>query len=171
MFDTMTFTKILGAVCGSLLVFLLGNWAAMVIYDADGHGYHGTQAYVIDVGTDAQAEVDVEEVDFETLFASADPAAGERLWRQCSACHALEPGRQGTGPTLYGVVGRDKGAIAEFRYSAAMLAAEGDWSPENLYRFIENPRGYLPGTTMAYSGMRRSEDRANLIAYIDSIDN
>lgn len=165
MLDTMTFTKVLGALCGSLLVFLLGAWAAEVLYH-DSHGKDGQQAYVIDTGADeAPAEAE-EAVDFDTLMAAADPGAGERLWRQCSACHALEAGRNGTGPYLHGVVGRDKGAVDGFRYSNAMTSAEGDWSLENLYAFIEAPSRYLPGTSMAYAGMRRSQDRANLVAYI-----
>jgi cytochrome c len=164
MLDTMTFTKTVGALCGALLVFLLGAWAAEVIYHP--HGAKGEQAYVIDTGADTAAAAPAEEVDFETLFAAADPGAGERLWRQCASCHALEPGRNGTGPYLFNIVGRDKGAADGFRYSNAMASAEGTWEPENLSAFIENPRGYIAGTSMAYAGMRRAEDRANLIAYL-----
>jgi cytochrome c len=164
MLDTMTFTKTVGALCGALLVFLLGAWAAEVLYHP--HKGHGTQAYVIDTGAETATAEPAEAVDFATLYAAADPAAGERLWRQCASCHALEPGRNGTGPSLYGVVGRDKGAVEGFRYSAAMASAEGTWEPENISAFIENPRGYMPGTAMSYAGMRRAEDRANLIAYL-----
>ena len=163
MLDTMTFTKVLGAVCGSLLVFLLGGWAAEVLYHPHGKA---EQAYVIDTGAEDAAEESEEVASFDDLFAAADPAAGERLWRQCSACHALEPGKNGTGPYLHGVVGRDKGAVDGFRYSGAMASAEGSWELANINAFIENPRGYIAGTTMAYNGMRRPEDRANLIAYI-----
>ncbi|MFN6977511.1 MAG: c-type cytochrome [Gemmobacter sp.] len=170
MLDTMTFTKTMGALCGALLVFMLGGWVAETLYQP--HGTHGEQAYVIDTGADAPAaEAPAEAVDFEVLLASADPGAGERLWRQCSACHALEQGRNGTGPYLWGVVGRDKGSVEGFRYSAAMTGAEGAWEPENIAAFIENPRGYLAGTSMAYAGMRRAEDRANLIAYIATFGN
>mgnify|MGYP005851721605 CR=1 FL=1 len=164
MLDTMTFTKTVGALCGALLVFLLGAWAAEVLYHP--HAPKGQQAYVIDTGADTAAAEPAEAVDFETLFAAADAGAGERLWRQCASCHALEPGRNGTGPYLYGIVGRDKGAAEGFRYSNAMASAEGTWEPENISAFIENPRGYIAGTSMAYAGMRRAEDRANLIAYL-----
>jgi cytochrome c len=170
MLDTMTFTKTVGALCGALLVFLLGAWAAEVLYHP--HTPKGQQAYVIDTGGEtAAADETAEAVDFETLFAAADPAAGERLWRQCASCHALEPGRNGTGPYLHGVVGRDKGSVEGFRYSAAMASAEGTWEPENISAFIENPRGYIAGTSMAYAGMRRAEDRANLIAYLATFSN
>ncbi len=165
MLDTMTFTKTLGALCGALLVYLLGAWAAETLYHP--HNAHGQQAYVIDTGAAAPADTaKAEAADFATLFAAADAAAGERLWRQCASCHALEEGKNGTGPYLWGVVGRDKGSVDGFRYSAAMAAAEGAWTPENLDAFIENPKGYIVGTSMSYAGMRRAEDRANLIAYL-----
>lgn len=169
MLDTMTFTKTVGALCGALLVFLLGAWAAEVLYHP--HVPKGQQAYVIDTGATTAAAEPAEAVDFETLLAAADPAAGERLWRQCASCHALEPGRNGTGPYLFGIVGRDKGAAEGFRYSNAMASAEGTWEPENISAFIENPRGYIAGTSMAYAGMRRAEDRANLIAYLATFSN
>lgn len=164
MLDTMTFTKAVGALCGALLVFLLGGWMAETLYHP--HDSHGEQAYVIDTGAEEVAEEPAAEADFATLFAAADAGAGERLWRQCATCHALEDGKNGTGPHLFGVVGRDKGAVEGFRYSGAMAEAEGAWAPENIDQFIANPKGYIAGTSMGYAGMRDAEDRANLIAYI-----
>ena len=166
MLDTMTFTKVLGGFCGALLVFLLGGWLAEELYEVGGHGDDHSQAYVIDTGDGDAVEEVVEEVPFEEVFAVADAGAGERLWRQCSACHRLEDGANGTGPHLWNVVGRDKGAVDGFNYSTTLAEMEGDWSPENLSGFIENPREYAPGTLMVYRGMPDVEDRANLIAYI-----
>jgi len=164
MFDTMTMTKAAASLCGALLVFLLGSWLAEGLYH---HGAdHAEQAYVIDTGEDDAPQEDVVEVSFEEVYASADPGAGERLWRACAACHALEQGANGTGPYLWGVVGRDKGSVDGFNYSSTLAEMEGDWTPENLSGFIENPRGYAPGTSMSYNGMRDIEDRANLIAYL-----
>jgi cytochrome c len=171
MLDTMTFTKVLGALCGSLLVFMLVGTVSAALFYPGGHGDHGEQAFRIDTGAEEPAAVAEDAPDFETLYAAADAGAGERLWRQCAACHALEPGKNGTGPSLYGVVGRAKHAIDGFNYSNAALAVEGVWTPENIDAFIANPRGYMPGTAMSYAGMRKPEDRANLIAYLDSVDN
>ena len=166
MFDTMTMTKAFGAFCGAFLILLLSKWAAEGLYHVDGHG---EQAYSIEVEeSDAPAE-DVAEVPFEDVYAAADAGAGERLWRQCQACHKLEDGANGTGPHLFGVVGRDKGAVDGFAYSGAMAEAEGDWTPENLQAFLQKPSDYLPGTKMLYNGMRDVEDRANLIAYLATI--
>ncbi|MEM9474312.1 MAG: cytochrome c family protein [Pseudomonadota bacterium] len=168
MFDTMTITKAVGAICGAWLVLLLGSWAAEELYHVGGHGHYGEQAYAIDTGAEEGGgdEVEVAAVDFETVYASADPADGEGLWRACRACHALEAGQNGTGPYLHGVVGRDKGAAQGYSYSDAMATQEGAWTPENLQAFLEDPRGYTPGTKMSYSGMRDIEDRAAMIAYL-----
>lgn len=167
MFDTMTMTKAVGALCTMWLILLLGKWGAESLYHVGGHG--DEQAYVIDTGEGEGTEEAVEEVDFATVFASADAGAGERLWRQCQACHKLD-GTDGTGPHLDGVVGRPIAGVAGFGYSDALAGIGGEWTPENLSLFIENPRGFASGTAMSYSGMAKIEDRANLIAYLDSLD-
>lgn len=168
MFDTMTFTKIAGGVCGALLVFLLGKWAAEEIYHMDSHG---EQAYVIEVeGADDGAEAAVE-VDFETVLASADIEKGARVFRKCSACHKLEAGANGTGPYLYGVVNRPKGAAQGFNYSDALASMGGEWTPENLSNFLLKPSDYAPGTSMSFAGLKSVEERADVIAYLDSLDN
>ncbi|WP_299551515.1 cytochrome c family protein [uncultured Tateyamaria sp.] len=166
MFDTMTFTKIAASLCGALLVLLLGKWAAEELYHVDGHG---EQAYAIDTGTDEGAE-EVVEVAFADVYATADASKGAKAFRQCSACHKLEAGANGAGPYLYGVVGRTVETAEGFGYSGALNAVVDVWTPEHLNAFLENPRGYAPGTSMGYNGMKKIEDRANLIAYLDSID-
>ncbi|MEO0917388.1 MAG: c-type cytochrome [Pseudomonadota bacterium] len=167
MFDTMTMTKAVGALCGTLLVYLLGAWLAEEIYHSGGHGKDHAQAYVIEVAdAEGAAEEEVEEVPFSVIFASASAADGEGLWRGCRSCHALEAGQHGTGPALYGVVNRPVQFYDDFNYSGALIDAVEVWTPEELNAFLENPRGYAPGTIMSYNGMRSAEDRANLIAYL-----
>ena len=167
MFDTMTMTKVVGGFCGALLVFLLGTWAADSLYHGGGgHGDDHAQAYSIDTGESDAVVEEVVEIPFAEVYAAADAGAGERLWRQCQACHKLEAGANGVGPYLHGVVDRDKHAAAGYDYSDGLMATTGAWTPENLSSFIENPREYAPGTKMAYRGMSDAEDRANLIAYL-----
>jgi len=171
MFDTMTMTKILGGVCGSFLVFLLGGWVAEEVYHSGGHGDH-EQSYIIEVESNDPTDEAVDEgPPFEEVYAMADAAAGESVWRACAACHKLVEGENNVGPYLYGVVGRNVGVAAGYGdYSGALNAAADVWTPENLNAFLENPKGYAPGTSMNYNGVRRIEDRANLIAYLDSLD-
>ena len=109
-------------------------------------------------------------VDFGVLLASADVSAGERVARRCASCHTFDSGMaDGTGPHLYGVLGRAVAAVDGFNYSGAMQeygATASGWGYENLYNFLENPRRYIPGTAMSFAGLRDQEDRINLIAYI-----
>lgn len=170
MFDTMTLTKIVGAFCGTLLVFLLGNFVAEEIYHSGGGHGEGEQAYVIETPDEGSAEEETEEVDFATVMASADAGAGERVFNKCRACHKLEKGANATGPYLYGVVGREIASVPDFNYSGS-LAPQGDvWSPENLQHFLTDPQGWAPGTKMSFNGLPDVEDRANLIAFLDSVD-
>ncbi|WP_224816158.1 cytochrome c family protein [Hasllibacter sp. MH4015] len=168
MFDTMTITKAFGALCGALLVLLLGGWAAEGLYNVDTHGEDHVSGYRV-VIPDASDVVEAEaepEVPFEEVFAAADAIAGERLWRQCSSCHALNAGQNGVGPYLVGVVGRDIAAAEGFDFSDALASLDGVWEPERLSGFLENPRTWAPGTAMSYGGMDDIADRANLIAYL-----
>ncbi|TFL18805.1 c-type cytochrome [Jannaschia formosa] len=167
--DTMTITKAGGALCGALLVFLLGAWASEGLYHVagDSHGEEAVMGFAIEVAEAAdEAGVEAEpEVPFEEVFVNASAADGERLWRQCASCHNLE-GSNATGPYLDGVVGRDKGSVPGYAYSEMLATMEGDWTPENLSGFLLNPKEYAPGTKMAYRGMSDIQDRANLIAYL-----
>lgn len=171
MFDTMTLTKALGGFCGALLVYLLGGWFAETIYHHGGYG-DSEQAYYVELPEveGATEEVVEEGPDFATLFASADAAAGQALYRGCQSCHSLEQGTNGTGPYLHGIVGRPVQSVDAFDYSGALIAVNDVWTPEALNAFIANPRGYADGTSMNYNGMRDAQDRADLIAYLDSID-
>ena len=171
MFDTMTLTKITGGLCGLFLVFLLGKFGAEFIYHKGGHGgddHH--QGYVIDTGSDDDGGEEVVEVPFAEVYASADAGAGEKLFRQCKACHSTEDGKNGTGPTLYGIVDRAVGSVDGYGYSGKLVAVASEWTPENLSDFLENPKGYAPGTKMSYKGMPDVEDRANLIAWLQSVN-
>ncbi len=166
--DTMTLTKVTGALCGSLLVFLLGKWAAEVLYYVESPDVAG---YVIEIeGDDGGEEEEVVQVSFDELMAAADIEKGARAYRSCVACHKLDDGVNITGPYLYGIVDRPIGSAVGFDFSTAMADKGGNWTPESLYAFLENPRAYIPGNTMSFSGMRRQTDRINLIAYLDSLD-
>jgi len=165
MFDTMTLTKATAGVCGAFLVLLLGKWAAKEIYHMDSHGQ---ASYVIEVEEAGGAEA-APEVSLEELLAAADLGKGAKVFKKCSACHKLEDGAHATGPSLYGVVGRDIAAAAGFGFSGALPA--GSWTAEELDAFLKKPSSYAPGTSMSFAGLKKDTDRANLIAYLDSLDN
>jgi len=172
MFDTMVITKIVGALCATLLVFLVGKWAAETIYMPGHDAAHAHAVYPLppeeDDGHGAAEEAPAEVVDVAALYAEADAAAGETLWRNCRACHSLEAGRNGTGPSLHGVVGRAIDSVADFSYSGALAVLGETWTVEALNTFLEDPRGSAPGTRMSFSGLRDIQDRMNLIAYLET---
>lgn len=172
MFDTMTIVKVGGGVLSAFLFFLLGNWAASALYSIEpGHGAHGEEhvaGYHIEL-EDTGEEEEVVEVSFEELMATADASKGEKVWGKCRACHKLEDGANGTGPYLYGVVGRDIGSVGDFGYSDVMTSLEGNWTPEALFEFLANPKAYAPGTKMTFAGLNKETDRVNLIAYLETI--
>ena len=105
--------------------------------------------------------------------AAGDAAAGEKVFNQCKACHQVGPeaknGVNKVGPTLKGVVGRKAASVEGYKYSAAMTAkgAEGVvWDEATLTAYLPNPKAYVPGTKMAYAGLKKPEDVANLIAFL-----
>lgn len=99
-------------------------------------------------------------------FLQGDITAGEKVFRQCAACHALQAGVNRTGPSLHGIVGRKAGSVEGFRYSDANKNSGKVWTEENMFTYLENPRGVIPGTIMAFAGLKKPEDRVNVIAYI-----
>lgn len=163
--DTMKLIKISSGVLGAWLVLLLGKWAAEEVYHAEAHG---EASYVIEVADSAESDV-AEEVPFADILAAADADKGAKVFKKCSSCHKLEDGANATGPHLYGVVGREVAAADGFGYSGSLVAVADVWTPENLNAFLESPRGYAPGTTMGFNGLKKVEDRANLIAYLEGI--
>jgi cytochrome c len=163
----MTFTKIVGGFCGAFLIFLLGKWAADALYHVGGAHGEEVAVYVIDTGeAEGGSEAATSEVNFDTMIETADAAKGEKVFGKCRACHKLEKGENAAGPYLHGIVGRTVDVAEGYNYSGALLAAADVWTPENLYHFLENPRGFAPGTAMGFAGLSKSEDRQNLIAYL-----
>lgn len=99
-----------------------------------------------------------------------DPVAGEKVFKKCKACHQTGPNAQDmVGPHLNGVIGRTAGTVEGYDYSDAMKAkgAEGlVWTVETLEAYLPNPKAYVPGTKMAFAGLKKDQDRADLIAYL-----
>ncbi len=170
MFDTMTLTKVVLGFCGTFLVFLLGGWAAEIIYHTGGGhgGEEHAQGYKIEVEEAAGGEAEVE-VAFADVLATADAAKGAKVFGKCKACHKLDDGANATGPHLFGVVDRPVGSADGFGYSGKLSAVADVWTADNLNDFLANPKKFAPGTTMGFSGLKKIEDRANLVAYLSTI--
>ncbi|QKG72210.1 c-type cytochrome [Erythrobacter mangrovi] len=99
---------------------------------------------------------------------TGDAAHGEQVFAQCRACHSVEPGKNGLGPSLAGVVGRTAGAVEGFQYTEANRSSGITWTPEKLYQYLEKPKRVVPGTKMIFAGMAKGQDRADVIAYLQA---
>jgi cytochrome c2 len=99
-------------------------------------------------------------------LADGDAAAGEKVFRKCKACHALEAGKNKVGPSLHGVFGRTAGTEEGFKYSDAMKESGIVWSEETLDVYLTKPKDMVPGTRMAFPGLKDEQDRADIIAYL-----
>ncbi len=102
---------------------------------------------------------------------AADAAEGKKVFtRQCMACHVdAAEGPRRLGPSLFGILGRKTGSVEGFRYTEANKAAGWVWTPEKLNEYLKNPRESIPGTNMAFAGIRSDSDRQNLIEYLQSL--
>jgi cytochrome c len=107
----------------------------------------------------------------DALALTGDPAAGQKVFNKCMACHTLEAGKNKIGPSLQGVIGRTAGTAAGFNYSEAMKkAGEGGlvWTEENLEKYLSGPKNLVPGNKMPFPGLPKEQDRADVIAYLKS---
>ena len=108
--------------------------------------------------------------DLEARLAAADPDRGEKVFRKCAACHTVEKGgRKKIGPNLWGIVGAPAGAREGFRYSKAMTAFGGSWTPERLDAYLAKPRAVVKGGSMSFAGLKRDRDRADVIAFLNGM--
>jgi cytochrome c len=166
--NTMEVTKIVAALCASLLIFLgVRYFIAEPMYHVGG-GHGGTEpAYLVAVT--ATEEAAPAGVDYAALLAAADPAAGEKDFGKCKACHKIEAGANATGPSLFAVTGRDIASVAGFSYSGALVALDGGWTPERLAEFLHAPKVFAKGTRMTFLGFRNPADAAAMAAYLGTL--
>ncbi len=101
--------------------------------------------------------------------ADGDPALGKTVFNQCAACHSVKEGENKIGPSLHGIVGRPSHSIANFNYSEAMKGYNVTWDPATLDHYLTDPRGTVPGTRMIFVGLKKEDQRANVIAYLETL--
>ena len=173
--DSFELNKIMGAVLGTLLFIMGVGFVAEAVYhpvEGRGPGYALPEPTPVAVAG-AEAAPEAPAISLGTLLASASAERGAAAVKKCQACHNFGEGEPNkSGPHLYDVVGRAEGSVSDFSYSDAMKAhnAAGDtWTYENLEHFLTKPSDYAPGTKMAFAGIKTAEERADILAYLQTL--
>ena len=99
-------------------------------------------------------------------LAEGDAAKGKKVFNKCKACHSLEEGKKKVGPSLHGIIGAEAGKMEGFKYSKAMLESGVVWTDENLDAYLTKPKEFMPGNKMVFVGLKKPEQRADVIAYL-----
>ncbi len=175
--DNFEFDKIVLAIAFSVLAVILCNAIGGFIYRTD--RIVEKRGYQIEITTEAAGGAETPKglpdvIEIGKIMAAASAEAGQATFKQCLVCHTSGKGEANkVGPNLWGIVGAKVARHQEFKYSDAMTkrGAEGKtWTYEDLYRYIYSPKSYIPGNKMAFAGVKKDADRANLIAYLRTLN-
>lgn len=167
--------KILGALLFVAFIILFSTNAVNVIYSSiTGIDEHSAEPEDIggDIGSNGTTETILEKnFDIPELMKLADVTRGQTIAKKCASCHTFgkgEPNR--VGPNLYGIVGNKIAHMPGFNYSQAVKDHGGNWDKDSLFHWINNPKKFIPGNRMAFVGVSKDSDIADLVAYLESLN-
>jgi cytochrome c len=170
--DSFEWNKIIGAVLGTVIFIFVVRLVAEHVYEPE---HPEKPGYIVEgvvetpAGGGAAAPVEEPMPDWGTVLASANIANGKSLEGRCAQCHdATKGGPNKIGPNLFGVVERPRASHPGFAYSSAMKSKPGNWTYDELFKFLKSPAIDIPGTKMSFAGLRSAQDRIDLIAYLRS---
>jgi cytochrome c len=168
--DSFEINKIVAAILMvALLLIGIGKLTDIIFYVEKPE----TPGYVVEVDEMASSKAQLvsetteEKIDIAALMALGDLATGEKVFKKCAACHSIaKGGKNNIGPALYNVVGRQVGAISDYKYSKAISEYDKEWTFEELNGYLIKPAKWIKGTKMAF-GLRKEKDRASVIMYLN----
>ena len=163
-------TKIIVSIALAVILIVGINKVADTIYKVE---KPEKSAYQITVASQTEESGDSassnKSGDIMALLASANASEGEKVFKKCASCHSISKGgKNKIGPALWGVIGRQVGTVAEYKYSKSLIAYGKKWSFEEMNGFLIKPKEWIPGTKMAFAGLKNEKDRASLILYMNS---
>ncbi len=171
--DSFEVSKVVGAVLGTGLVVALASFITEHVYpepELEVRAYAAAPSGQAET-QEAEAPAEPEPAGVLALIAAAEPAAGQKVFKKCRACHSPDKdGKPKIGPNLWDVVERPIASATGFAYSKALKAKSGaPWSYESLDGFLTKPNAWAPGTKMSFAGLKKPEQRAAVIAYLRSL--
>jgi len=169
--DSFELNKIMGAILGKCLLLLVTNFAASALFSpikAEKPGFEIAVKEAEGAAKGGAAPAAAEPI--EKLLQTASVEKGAAAAKKCAACHTFAKGeKNGVGPNLYAIVGDKIGEGRGFNFSTAMKAKGGTWTIDDLNKFVASPKGYIPGTAMGFAGIQKDSERADVLAYLNSL--
>lgn len=169
--DGFEMNKVLGAILGTCLFTLSLNIVSGALFSPKKPAKPGYDIAVTETGPGTAAAATQPDEPIEKLLASANVEKGASVAKKCLACHDFAKGGPNkVGPNLWGILDRDKGAVSNFAYSTNFKKImQGHWTIDDLNKYLLNPKAMVPGTSMAFIGLNKGNERADVIAYLNSL--
>ena len=160
--------KIIASILLSGLIAMLCSFFTDILYKAD-HSPHmrGYQVSIEESATTLESKQVPEEIVIADIMKSADYDKGKALSKKCTSCHSLnKDGPNKVGPNLWNIINSDIASRTDYTYSKALTAIEGNWNYDAMYKFLNSPRKYAPGTKMSFAGFNKPKDIASMIEFL-----
>tara|TARA_S200000501_G_C20703668_1_gene690730 strand:- start:208 stop:738 length:531 start_codon:yes stop_codon:yes gene_type:complete len=166
--DSFEFNKIIAAIILTVVVVFGLDRISEEVFKVDKPAVAGYKVELDDT-FQAGAQTDNSKIDLQSFFASATVDEGKAVFKKCAACHSIKKGgKNNIGPALYSVVGRDIAGVSEYKYSKSLVAYGKKWTVEELNGFLLKPAKWIKGNKMGFAGLKKEEDRASVILYLNA---